>query len=96
MGRFARTVIGIYVCSLIASLAAFAIGARAVAGYLALPGLLLSGLAFLGHLVTLDEDAAGGWSNPNNSRAIWRSSLAQLGVKFLAFLLVLVPVLALS
>jgi hypothetical protein len=96
MGRFAWTVLGIYVCSVVASILAFAIGARTVAGYLASPGLLLSGLALLGHLVTLDEDAAGGWSNPNNSRAIWRSSLVQLGVKLLAFLLVLIPVLALS
>ena len=96
MGRFGRAVIGVYACSVVASLAAFAVGARTLAGYLALPGLLLSGMAFLGHLVTLDEDAAGGWSNPNNSRAIWRSSLAQLGVKFLAFLLVLIPMLALS
>ena len=96
MSRFARIIIGIYVWSVVASLGAFAIGARTAATYLACPGMLLSGWAFLGHLVTLDEDAAGGWSNPNNSRAIWRSSLAQLGIKFLAFLLTLVPVLALS
>jgi hypothetical protein len=60
------------------------------------PWLLLSGLAFLGHLITLDEDEAGGWSNPNNSRAIWQCSLAQLVVKLLTFLLVLIPALALS
>ena len=96
MGRSGRIVIGIYVASLVTSLLAFAIGARTVATYLALPGLTLSAFAFMGHLVTLDDDAPEGWSNPDSSKAIWRSSLAELGLKFLAFLLLLIPVLTLS
>jgi hypothetical protein len=47
MSRFARIIIGIYVWSVVASLGAFAIGARTAATYLACPGMLLSGWAFL-------------------------------------------------
>ena len=45
---------------------------------------------FVGHLVTLDDDAEGGWSNPDSSRRFWQRSLFELIVK----LLVLVALLA--
>lgn len=38
---------------------------------------------FFGHLVTLDDDEPGGFGNPDESRPVWRSSLKELGVKFL-------------
>lgn len=39
--------------------------------------------AFVGHLVTIDDDAEGGWSNPEGSRQFWRHSLFELFVKLL-------------
>ena len=39
--------------------------------------------AFVGHLVTLDDDARGGWSNQDGSRRFWRDSLFELFVKLL-------------
>jgi hypothetical protein len=47
--------------------------------------IVLSGWAFFGHLITLDDDAPGGWSNPNKSGAIWRASLLQLLLKGTVF-----------
>lgn len=38
-----------------------------------------------GHLITLDDDAPGGWSNQENSKSIWRRSLAELLIKFAVF-----------
>ena len=32
------------------------------------PGLIILFLIFLGHFVTLDDDLAGGWSNPDASK----------------------------
>jgi hypothetical protein len=50
-----------------------------------LPLIVLSGWAFFGHLITLDDDASGGWSNPERSAAAWRTSLIQLCIKGIAF-----------
>jgi len=45
-------------------------------------GLLgLLAWATLGHLVTLDDDMPGGWSNPEESKEIWRLSVAGLATK---------------
>lgn len=38
--------------------------------------------AAIGHLVTLDDDASGGWSNPDNSKEVWRKSRRELILKF--------------
>mgnify|MGYP001115174740 CR=1 FL=1 len=50
--------------------------------------------AFFGHLITLDDDMPGEWSNLEKSKDIWRSSQVELGVKFVVlvsvFLLVAV------
>ena len=41
----------------------------------------ISALAVIGHLVTIDDDFMGGWSNPDNSVQFWKSSLFELVVK---------------
>lgn len=44
---------------------------------------------FIGHLATLDDDEPGGWSNLNNSKAIWKNSLIELFIKFLIVLFII-------
>ena len=39
-----------------------------------------AGWAFVGHLVTADDDAPGGWSNPDGELAFPRMSLVVKGV----------------
>ena len=39
---------------------------------------------FFGHLITLDDDGYGGFSNPDDSQRVYRRSLKELGLKFLA------------
>jgi hypothetical protein len=53
-----------------------------------MPALLISAWAALGHLVTLDDEAAGSWSNPGSSSQVWFQSLGELTVKILVTLLV--------
>ena len=47
------------------------------------PALIISGWAFLGHLITLDEDAPGSFFNPRSasSSRVWRNSLVELLAK---------------
>ncbi len=40
-------------------------------------------LIFLGHLVTLDEDLKGGWSNPEGNTRIRNTSLIELAAKLI-------------
>lgn len=54
----------------------------------------LAGWAAIGHLITLDDDLPGEWSNPEEDGAFWRSSLAILAVKFAVFIGLLVLVLS--
>ncbi|WP_295752381.1 hypothetical protein [Undibacterium sp.] len=42
---------------------------------------LAAWMAF-GHLITIDDDAASGFSNPGENKMIWRHSLLELLVKF--------------
>ena len=44
---------------------------------------------FAGHFVTLDDEAPGGYSNPDNSKEIWLSSQKELAVKFLVLVFLL-------
>ncbi|HVO25072.1 MAG TPA: hypothetical protein VMW56_15745 [Candidatus Margulisiibacteriota bacterium] len=46
----------------------------------------LAAWAAFGHLITLDDDEPGGWSNPEESKDLWRSSLLELAVKFVVLL----------
>jgi len=48
----------------------------------------------LGHLITLDDDMPGEWSNPEGDKKLWRGSLVGLAVKFLVFVLLVVIVLS--
>lgn len=41
----------------------------------------LSAWAVLGHLITLDDDMPGEWSNPEGSRRLWHLSLLGLAIK---------------
>lgn len=45
----------------------------------------LAGWVAVGHLITLDDDMPGEWSNPEGDIALWRSSLRVLAVKFAVF-----------
>ncbi|WP_317933576.1 hypothetical protein [Halioxenophilus sp. WMMB6] len=54
----------------------------------------LSIWAAIGHLVTLDDDMPGEWSNMEGSRAVWRNSLIQLAVKVVVMLILIVVTLA--
>ena len=47
--------------------------------YYTLLGFL--GLVVVGHLVTIDDEEPGGWSNLEGSEKIWHSSLWELGAK---------------
>jgi hypothetical protein len=71
--------------SLVLSQLGFSLHFRTVGAVLAIALVVLSGWWFFGHLVTADDDMPGGWSNPEGSRSFWRSSLLDLLVKFLVF-----------
>ena len=77
--------IGIVLATVVASVTAFLLGDRTLGRWLAAPSIILSGWAAFGHLVTLDDDMPGEWSNPKGSRSFWGKSLAQLAMKFGVF-----------
>jgi len=88
MRTFIRIAVYLFVASLAASLlASVLLGARA-ALWCGMPALLMATWAALGHLVTIDEDAEGGWSNPEGSPKIWHQSLRRLAVKIVVAMLV--------
>jgi hypothetical protein len=60
-------------------------GMRSPIAILGLPLVFVSGWVFLGHLVTLDDDAPSGWSNPTRSTGVWRRSLLELVAKGMVF-----------
>ena len=80
----ARIAIGIFAASFIGALVAKLLGYENV-GYIGAPALVMSGWAALGHLVTLDDDAPGEWSNLEGETSIWRHSVLVLSVKMLVF-----------
>ena len=88
MNRFAVIVIGISVSALLASVLAYFVQAPVLARWLTWPALIVSGWAFGGHLITLDDDMRGGWSNPEGSRAVWGRSVLELFAKLLVFAVV--------
>lgn len=85
----ARVVGFVFFLSATSASCAFVLGDRLLGMWLAAPALALSALAFGGHLVTLDDDYPGGWSNPGGSQELWRSSLRDLTLKLAVFLLTL-------
>lgn len=88
MNRLAVIVIGLAATSLLASVLAYFAHATIVARWLTWPALIVSGWAFGGHLITLDDDMRGGWSNPEGSRAVWGRSVVELFTKLLVFAVV--------
>ena len=85
IGRGALITLVVFVASCVSSIAAYLLKAPDFGKWLIAPALLLSGWAFAGHLITLDDDMRGGWSNPDGSRTIAYRSLAELGIKFVIF-----------
>ena len=53
----------------------------------------IASLVFVGHLVTIDDDYAGGWSNPEGKQSIWNRSLYALAAKLSVLLLLGLAVL---
>lgn len=51
-------------------------------------------LIFFGHLVTLDEDLKGGWSNPDGDTKIRNTSLTELAAKLIFSIVVWYVVIA--
>lgn len=88
MSRFAAIVLGGCAVSLVASVVAHVVQASTTARWLSWPPLVVSGWAFFGHLITLDDDIRGGWSNPQGSRAVWGRSVAELFLKLFVFAVV--------
>jgi hypothetical protein len=86
MGRGALIILGVFGASCLVSIAAYFLKAPEFGKWVTAPALLLSGWACAGHLVTLDDDMRGGWSNPDGSRAVAYRSLGELFVKFVLFI----------
>ena len=89
-----RIIIAIILVSLTASLLGKLFGYSALAKYIGAPALALSGWAALGHLLTLDDDAPGEWSNPEGKESVWRHSLVELSLKVIIFVVVGIAIYA--
>jgi len=70
--------VGVLVQSLLCSVGARLLGRPQFVVPFGSPALVLTGWAFFGHLITLDEDAPGGWSNSERSPKVWMRSLLTL------------------
>ena len=87
MNVFTRVVLGVFVASALGGVIALLFGAPWWR-WVSAPALVFSGLAAAGHLVTLDDDAPGGWSSPaapKEAKVFWRSSLVELAAKVVVF-----------
>jgi hypothetical protein len=76
---------------LVLSFASFTIArvySPSLAFKIGIPAVVVTGWAFFGHLITLDDDAPDGFSNPQRSSRFWHSSLLELLLKGGLFLLV--------
>ena len=91
-----KIVIAVLVISYLTAFIALVIGAGAEGRIAAAPALVLSGWGLFGHLITLDDDIPGEWSNPEGSKKVWRNSLVELLVKLLLFVAALYLFVALS
>ena len=81
VARSARIAIGVMAVSFGSAVVAFLFGAHVLGTWLAGPALILLAWAVIGHLITLDDDMPGEWSNPQGSRRAWYASLGELFVK---------------
>jgi hypothetical protein len=48
----------------------------------------------MGHLVTLDNDMPGEWSKSGTSRTVWLRSLAELLIKLVLFVFLVLGVIS--
>lgn len=85
MNRAGKAIVGVLIGSYIGSGSALLLGAHSSGKLLIIPALVLAGWASFGHLVSLDDDMPGEWSNPEGSRKVWLTSVAGLGVKLALF-----------
>lgn len=76
------------VAYVVGCVAALVGGLRSPVEVFGFPLVFVAGWIFLGHLMTLDDDAPGEWSNPEFRRSIWRKSILELLVKGAVFGLV--------
>lgn len=81
-------VLSIFAASLATSLVASAAFGKRPALWFGIPALVISTWAAMGHLVTLDDDAPGGWSNPDGATQFRYRSLRELALKVAVALLV--------
>ena len=54
---------------------------------------MVAAVIVCGHLVTLDDDYPGGWSNLDGDKEIWQSSLKALAVKVVVLIALLLVAL---
>jgi hypothetical protein len=85
MTKVGRIVLGVFAALCVGSAIAYLIGERVVGNWLMAAPLVLSGWAAMGHLVTIDDDMPGGWSNPRRSGTLLLRSLGELVLKVLVF-----------
>jgi hypothetical protein len=86
MGTFRKLLIGVGAISVMACLVSIALGKTSLSGWLGAPSVVISAWTFGGHLVTLDDDFPGGWSNQEGSRSALTQSLWALAFKALVLL----------
>jgi len=79
--RMQVVVLTVVVVLAFASFAVARLYSPSLAFKIGIPALVATGWAFFGHLVTLDDDAPGGFSNPQASPRFWHSSLIELLLK---------------
>jgi hypothetical protein len=80
-------VVGVVVLSLRCSVGARLLGRPQFVVSIGSPALVLTAWAFSGHLITLDDDFPGDWSNPERSAKFVYQSLLALAVKLIFFCL---------
>jgi hypothetical protein len=87
----------IIIALLLLACASFAIGrlySHSLGFCVGVPALVISGWRFFGHLVTIDDEAPGSFSNPESSSRIWHNSLLEALAKAVLFTVVCALVLA--
>ena len=75
--------VGVVILSLLCSVGARLLGRPQFVVPIGSPALVLTAWAFFGHLVTLDDDFPGGWSNPERSAKFVYQSLLAIAVKLI-------------
>ena len=85
MIRNSWLLVGVFSVSVCGAALAYLEGVRVVGNWLVAPAVVVAGWLALGHLITVDDDLPGEWSNPKGSRAYWYRSLSLLAAKLIGF-----------